>query len=589
ADASGVVLLVNDQRRGFASQAGPSGAASPLVFADLHNRAIDDLVAGGAVYRNLGRGDFAAAEKPAALSPPAALAAADFDADGRVDLAAVVGDGDLVLLANRTAARNRWLRVGLAGVKNLKLAPGAEIEVKAGTSYQKRIYRGWPLLFGLGGYQQADAVRITWPNGLIQNEARQEAGRSQHYEEAPRLSGSCPMIFTWNGEEFEFITDVLGVAPLGASAGGGEYFPVDHDEYVWIAGESLAARDGEYEIRITEELREVSYLDEIRLIAVDHPSEIEIFTNDKFKGPPFPDFRLFGVGRRFFPVSARDHHGRDVLERLLARDRTYPDGFRRNYAGVAELHHLDLDFARAAAGGNAVLVLSGWVDWADGSTFLGASQESPEGLVMPYLQVRDAAGRWQTVIDDMGIPAGKPKTIVVDLSGRFLSASREVRIVTNLCVYWDEIFLSEETAAPPVALSAVHARSAELRFRGFSRVVIHPERKQPERFVYADRRPLSMWNPTRGLYTRFGDVAPLLDEIDDRLVIMGSGDELLLIFDADALPVLEAGWERDFLLLVDGWAKDADANTAHSQTVGPLPYHGMPQYPYEVPHRFPDD
>ena len=115
------------------------------------------------------------------------------------------------------------------------------------------------------------------------------------------------------------------------------------------------------------------------------------------------------------------------------------------------------------------------------------------GLVMPYLQVKDADGRWRTVIEDMGIPAGKPKTIVVDVADKFLSASRQVRIVTNLCVYWDEIFLAapvfqSQRGGPEARLTDLHAGAAELRFRGFSRVVIHPERKQPERFVYAERR-----------------------------------------------------------------------------------------------------
>ncbi len=69
----------------------------------------------------------------------------------------------------------------------------------------------------------------------------------------------------------------------------GQYFPVDHDETIQIPGRSLALTDdGGYEIRIVEELREVAFLDEIRLIAVDHPARIDVFTNDKFKGPPFP-------------------------------------------------------------------------------------------------------------------------------------------------------------------------------------------------------------------------------------------------------------------------------------------------------------
>jgi len=297
------------------------------------------------------------------------------------------------------------------------------------------------------------------------------------------------------------------------------------------------------------------------------------------------------VGERIYPSKARDHHGQDVLDRLRQRDRTYPDGFARDYAGVAELHHLELDFGEAAPDNRAILVLNGWVDWADGSTFLGMSQQNPAGLILPYIQVKNAQGEWVTVIEDMGIPAGKPKTIVVDLTGKFLSKSREIRIVTNLCLYWDEIFLGPVPEAPPVRLSNLLAESARLRFRGFSEVVIHPERKQPERFVYEQVRPLRQWNwnPTPGLYTRYGDVKPLLEAVDDLLVIMGSGDELQLRFDATRLPELSAGWRRDFLLFVDGWAKDGDANTAFSQAVEPLPFHSMPQYPYAAPHAYPGD
>jgi hypothetical protein len=163
-----------------------------------------------------------------------------------------------------------------------------------------------------------------------------------------------------------------------------------------------------------------------------------------------------------------------------------------------------------------------------------------------------------------------------------------VRIVTNLCVYWDEIFLIDSASVPPTKLTAMNADSAELRFRGFSKATIHPERKQPESFDYARVAPASMWNPTAGMYTRYGDVLPLLRAIDDRLVLMGSGDELRLRFPAASLPVLTAGWRRDFLLFVDGWAKDGDANTAYSQAVQPLPFHGMSQYPYSGRERFPD-
>jgi Tfp pilus assembly protein PilF len=559
-----------------------------MALADLENRGLEDLALAGGIVRNEGVGKLVFGKNDE-IANAVALAALDFDGDGRNDLAMIASDGSLSFLRNETETPNGWLRAALTGVKNQKLAYGSKIEVKSGAHYQKRTYFGQPIVFGMRGYKEAETVRITWPNGLIQNEVHQAAGKAFTYKEAQRLSGSCPMIFTWNGSGFKFLTDVLGVAPLGASSGDGHYFPVDHDEYVQIPGEAMTPRGREYEIRITEELREVSYLDRIQLIAVDHPATTNIYTNDKFKSPPFPEFRLFGVSNPIHPVSARDDAGRNVLPQLLKRDAKYPDSFARDYSGTAALHHLDLDFGDAAAANHAVLVLSGWVDWADGSTFLAASQETKEGLIMPYLQVKDAAGHWQTVIEDMGIPAGKPKTISVDLSGKFLSRSREVRIVTNLCVYWDEIFLSENTEKPEAVLTPLDGARADLHFRGFSKPVIHPERKQPENFLYDQVSLVSSWNPTPGRYTRYGDVAELLSGVDDRLVIMGSGDELNLRFDLARLPAVKPGWKRDFLLLVDGWAKDADANTAFAKSVEPLPFHGMSAYPYSNAEQFPGD
>ncbi|MCP5117675.1 MAG: hypothetical protein GY953_43180, partial [bacterium] len=347
--------------------------------------------------RNQSLGKFGTGSIPDGGIEAPVWAAADFDSDGRLDLAAVDSGGAVHLLKNRTATKHRWIRVALAGKKAPKLAPIAEVEVKAGTRYQKKIYHGYPLLFGLRTDATVDTIRITWPNGLLQNEMKQAANQSHRYEEEERLSGSCPMIWTWNGTEFQYITDVLGVAPLGASAGDGTYFPTDHDEYIQIPGEALKAERGRYEVRITEELSEVAYLDQVELIAVDHPAEVDVFVNDKFIGQPFPEFRLYGASKRLYPVAARDDDGADVLAKLTAKDQRYPDGFPRSRLGVADLHSLELDFGAAAPANNASLVLSGWVDWADGSTFLGRAQEADGGLVMPYLEVRDSTGEWRTV------------------------------------------------------------------------------------------------------------------------------------------------------------------------------------------------
>jgi tetratricopeptide (TPR) repeat protein len=271
------------------------------------------------IYRDELGGHYRAEKYSGKASDPDGVEA-DFNGDGRNDRARIEPNGAVHLLLNKTKSDSHWIRIQLAGVKSLKLGQDAEIEIKAGTLYRKQMYKGVPVVFDLGPYNEADVVRITWINGLIQNETKQAANKSYRYEEAQRLSGSCPMIWTWNGRGFQFITDVLGVAPLGASDGDGSYFPVDHDEYVSIPGAALKPVDGHYDVRITEELSEVSYLDQVRFYAVDHPADTEVFTNEKFKSPPYPEFRLFGVTRRIYPRAAHDDKGRDVLPALLKTD-----------------------------------------------------------------------------------------------------------------------------------------------------------------------------------------------------------------------------------------------------------------------------
>ena len=570
--------------------------AGPAAFSDLANRGFTDLITANGIKQNAGKLEFTDPKTTIGLSQASAWAAADFTNDGLIDLAVITPDNKLVLLQNKTASKSAWIRVQIAGVKNLKIPLASEIEVKAGSSYQKKIYNGLPVVFGVGSHNTVETVRITWPNGLIQNEMNQAVGKNLSFKEAQRLSGSCPLIYTWNGKSFQYITDVLGVAPLGAMSGDGQFFPTDHTEYVALKGEWLAPHEGDsghgsYEIKLTEELSEVSYFDQVSLIAVDHPVSTEIYSNEKWKSPPFPEFRLYSLNKRIYPISAKTEHG-DVLDRLLRQDERYVNDFERNYVGVAELHTLDLDFGKAAKDNRAFLVLNGWVDWADGSTFLQQAQEKKD-LVPPSLQVKDKSGHWVTVMDDMGMPSGKPKTIAVDLSGRFLSDSREVRIVTNMCVFWDEIFMGEDSGKPEVQLATLTPNHSEVHFRGFSPSHIHPERKQPESFDFISPTPTSYWNPTpstdSGKYTRYGDVTELTAKIDDKLVVMGSGDELALRYNQRELPPVKPGWRRDYLLRVEGWAKDRDANTAFSQSVDPLPFHGMSRYPYPAAEHYPND
>ena len=555
------------------------------AWADFQLRGRFDAAASEGFLVN--RESFQFVSVPSTEGPSGGLAAeGDFDADGKPDLVVAESGGAVSFAANRIDTPNRGLTVRLEGVKSPAIGTQSRVEVKAGLSYAKQVYTGVPLHFGLGTAESFDTVRVTWPNGLIQNEMPDGPVDEIAVKEAPRLSGSCPMVFTWNGTGFEYISEVLGVAPLGASLARNVYFPVDHDEYVTIRGDQLRARDGFLHIRLTEELRETAYIDKMRLLAVDHPSDMYIVSNEKAKAPPFPEFKLYGVRSRILPLKATNHRGEDVLEEVASSDRTYAT-FDRDFENRAERHSLELEFPDFDASA-AVLFLDGWVDWSSASSIVGASQTRSSAIQPPFLEVQEESGEWVTAVADVGLPGGTLRTIAVDLSGKFRGRSRKVRLTTNMCVYWDAAYIALGTSHPETRLTSLRADTANLRFHGFSRNFVAESRTQPERFDYHQVSATTNWNPTPGLYTRFGDVRELLGDEDDRFVIMGAGDEIELRFDARELPRLPPGWTRDYLLLVDGWAKENEANTAFGDSVTPLPFHGMSGYPYGSDEKYPD-
>jgi tetratricopeptide (TPR) repeat protein len=579
------IILRNHHGALVSASRGPAA----LAWIDTQNRGWSDMLVSSGIRFNQGAMSFSAG-KVEGLAAASSAAAADFNADGRTDLVLIDGQGQVLLAANRTQTENRWIGLHLTGVKSRITAADARIEVKAGLLYSKAVYPGYPVVIGLGSHAVVDTVRVTWPNGLIQNEAQQDSSRRLAIEEKPRLSGSCPMIFTWNGKEFQYISEVLGVAPLGASLGDGQFFPVDHDEYVLLSSDQLVPRDGFFDVRVTEELREVAYIDQVRLIAIDSPTGIEVITNEKLKAPPFPEFKLFGVAEadKVRPIKAVDHLGRDVLRAVLRRDGRYVDGFERTFSNTAELHSLTVDLAGLQGSGKATLFLTGWVDWSSASTIVAGSQTVSNGIQPPVIQVRDPRGQWKTVDADPGLPGGNSRTMAVDLTGKFLSASREVRILTNMCVYWDEVFAVAGASVLEANQQELLLETAELRFRGFSQNVVHPQRLEPEKFIYSQVRSTTAWDPTPGLYTDYGNVNSLLDAIDDRFVVMGSGDEVRLRFRSN-LPPVQPGSQRHYLLFFDGWAKERDPNTAFGDTVEPLPFHRMSGYPYGDAESFPSE
>jgi hypothetical protein len=88
------------------------------------------------------------------------------------------------------------------------------------------------------------------------------------------------------------------------------------------------------------------------------------------------------------------------------------------------------------------------------------------------------------------------------------------------------------------------------------------------------------WGQVAGGHTAYGDVRAALLAADDDLVTLDAGDELSLSFDVSGLPPPAPMMRRDWLLTTSGWDKDTNMHTAGNESVGPLPFQGMPGHPY---------
>jgi tetratricopeptide (TPR) repeat protein len=610
----GAGTFIRDRRSSGALQVLRSTAGLAATFVDYDNDGWLDLVVGGTslamadgaatlfLFRNDGTGRFLDRSTLIPDSVRAAGASAitvlDIDTDGDEDLLLIDATGAPRLLRNDLGNSNLAVNVELKGLgsgsgKNNAFGIGARLELRAGKIYQTRVATSRTTHFGLGPHLKADVLRVEWPNGVPQT--IYFPGSDQDVVESEMLKGSCAFAYTWDGKRFRFVTDAmwrsaLGM-PLGLMGSTSAFAPAGaSQEYVRIPGDALRPRDGRYILQLTEELWETAYADEVKLLAVDRPDSVDVFVDERFVPPGPVKLRLFQVSRRQLPLTATDERGNDVLAALREVDDVYVSNLTpTRYQGVVESHDLILDLGEAASGPQSFLFLRGWIYPTDASINVALSQQSSIKLASPSLEVRDAQGRWRTAIANIGFPSGKDKTIVVDLAGKFPTADRRVRIRTSMQIYWDQAFVARDLTNAPVKITTLAPVSADLHFRGFSRMYRKGGRYGPYWFAYDDVAKESPWRPIEGAFTRFGDVLPLLRSADDMYVIMAPGDETTIEFDASSASALPRGWRRDFLLYTDGWIKDSDLNTAFGTTVGPLPFHGVQAYPYGPGDAYPGD
>lgn len=579
----------------LSSSAMDGGSESIQLFDYDNDTYLDALVFGDGVrlMRGLPGGKFTPTQPfPAQTSDVVAAAIGDIDLDGDEDVIIVTKTG-VATYSNEGGNKNNWFRLTLRPEPNPEQFPsqrvsmhgfGTVLELKSGARYQARIVADPVTHFGLGSREQADALRIIWTDGVPQNLVDEPIPRKSLTVLAPQyLGGSCPYIYTWNGERFVFYSDCLWAAPLGLQQAEGVFAPAREWEYIKIDGDALKSRNGQYELKITEELWEATYLDHVKLIAVDHPAGTEVFSNEKVGPPNVTEFKIHGVRDPKLPVRATDQNGRDLLPLLREKDKQYVNAFgNRLKQGLTNEHFIELDLGTLENPKGTMLYLVGWVFPTDTNINIGISQTDEPAPKPPSIHVPDENGKWVESIPSVGFPGGKTKTIAIDLSNAFRTKDYRVRLVSSMELYWDAAFFTVGDQQVELKQTELPLRSAELRYRGFSErkyggSVFSKSGFGPEDYDYDSVSTKPTWLPMDGRFTRFGNVLPLLTDRDDMQVVFGAGDELTLKFNASEAD-LPNGWVRDFLLYNVGWDKDVKQNTVYGSTVEPLPYEAMRSY-----------
>lgn len=519
-----------------------------------------------------------------------AVGVADFDGDGTpdvltwgdagVEIRRSKGNGNAAVFVSATGARDAGSnrRTSNDGV-------GAWIVAQAGSHWtgaeRTTMSAGLgqsmtPTILGLGKATHADVLRVRWPDNVLQAELSVAAGPYK-LEETNRKGTSCPVLMTWDGERFVFVTDFLGGGALAESGPTGAIRPPRPEESVKIEGHQLVPRNGQFVLKIAEPMDEVLYLDRVQLLAVDHPVGTSVFPDERFVfSGPVPTQELRAFKDRVFPKAARDHRDKDVTKLVLERDRRAADTFRvRSWLGYAEDHALTLDFGTLPEGKKRWhIVLAGWTEYPYPEAMYAATRAGV-ALQPPVLERQSADGKTWEPVCDLGFPAGLPKVMTREL-GSLEAGNCVLRIRTNMQVFWDQVYLApaEESVGIVTPLEPIRA---DLAARGFMQEV-YPDGRLPVAYDDAKTEPVAV-TKWKGKLTKLGDVTELLTADDDRFVLAGPGDEITVRFDATKLPPLKDGWRRSFVLKSRGYCKDTSTTTVTGGEVGPLPFWAMPNYP----------
>ncbi len=429
-----------------------------------------------------------------------------------------------------------------------------------------------PINVGLGGATRIDFAAMDWSDGVFQTELGLEAGKLHRINETQRQLSSCPVIFAWNGTTFAFVSDFLGVGGLGYAIGPGQYSEPRPWENFMLPRDLLQPRNGRLQVKLTEPMEEVAYMDAVRLNAYDLPPGWSMVLDERMgiNGPAPTGLPRF-YSNILLPVEVLNDRNEDVTAVVTTNDlNAAPVGeLDHRFIGRLERDHvLTLRFAQPLDSfpGQPHLLADGWVEYPYSQTSFAAWQAGADYRA-PTLEILRPDGKWVVLLEQFGYPAGMPRQMSVPLPP-LPKGVRQIRISTNQEIYWDRLAVVFAETCPEVERHELALESAYLEQNGFPLRINRPQRR-PD-YDYNRRTPFWDIHFLEGFYTRFGGVEELIRVKDNGLVIFGAGEGIHLEY-REPPQLQEKGWTRVFVLETEGWCKDMDLYTHTGDRIEPVP------------------
>jgi tetratricopeptide (TPR) repeat protein len=574
---------------------------------------------GAAVGRNRAGSAAAPLAALAFPGPVDRIAPVDLDGDGAAEIAVLGSDGSLRVFARRATPAYAGWTVRPEGRQDNRGAVGAVVEQMCGRLYASAMIKGPAgVRFGLGpaGRAAIDGLRLRFPQGVIQALIGADVGLGAdgvaRFLQREGLVASCPFLYARGPRGVEFLTDVVGIAPLDEWLPPGATPTLDPEEFVRIDDSALDVSDGRVVLHVTEELRETTYLDRVELVAVEHPADVELHLDESTRQGAYDPLVVYARrrGSAVAPASVLLPGGVDATASAASVDRDYVRGYPQPLSQwPGWVGRYDVEIATAAPA--TALYLTGRIAWYDSTTAYALHQS---GRTFGPLRLDHILpdGTAKTLIPDLGVPAGMDRTMVAHWPN-VLPAGTRLRLSGAHRFLWDRIATAETiervafhddptdpqadavttngaprlpakdrptdahlTDGRPLRRRPAPLQSATLGFHGFS-PPIGDRAQHGQSYDFASAAPDDAFPRATGFATRYGDVLPLLTAHDDRLAILVAGDAVALTFQAPPAP--PPATTRTWFLRVSGWAKESGFHNQTGRDIAPLPYRSMTRYP----------